>query len=136
MLLPVIRKPMVLLKDCIAISRVPSKQTKIRSGVKSFQLYFSACVLLLKRIPMPLVQNLSMKETTLRLPSDIFSTDKITITFNQTYVSFLREKMRALQSIPTSAHTESSMFVPTNLKSCSHVCLRVLATTHKIYRTS
>ncbi|GFS57051.1 RT_RNaseH_2 domain-containing protein [Trichonephila inaurata madagascariensis] len=40
-------------------------------------------------------------------------------------VSFLREKMRALQPIPTSAHSNSSMFVPTNLKSCSHVFLRV-----------
>ncbi|GFY79580.1 transposon Tf2-6 polyprotein [Trichonephila inaurata madagascariensis] len=33
--------------------------------------------------------------------------------------------MRALQPIPTSAHSSSSMFVPTNLKSCSHVFLRV-----------
>ncbi|GFY79055.1 hypothetical protein TNIN_171361 [Trichonephila inaurata madagascariensis] len=33
--------------------------------------------------------------------------------------------MRALQPIPTSAHSNSSMFVPTNLKSCSHVFLRV-----------
>ncbi|GFY42654.1 RT_RNaseH_2 domain-containing protein [Trichonephila inaurata madagascariensis] len=57
-------------------------------------------------------------------PSDLFSTDKITTTFNQTYVSFLREKMRALQPIPTSAHSNSSMFVPTNLKSSSHVFLR------------
>ncbi|GFX11027.1 transposon Tf2-6 polyprotein [Trichonephila clavipes] len=64
-------------------------------------------------------------ETTLRFPSDLFSSDKITTTCNQTYVSFLREKMRALQPIPTSAHSNSSMFVPTNLKSCSHVFLRV-----------
>ncbi|GFW57505.1 transposon Tf2-6 polyprotein [Trichonephila clavipes] len=63
--------------------------------------------------------------TTLRLPSDLFSTDKITTTSNQTYVSFLREKMRALQPIHTSANSNSSMFVPTNLKSCSHVFLRV-----------
>ncbi|GFX14042.1 transposon Tf2-6 polyprotein [Trichonephila clavipes] len=63
--------------------------------------------------------------TTLRLPSDLFSTDKITTTCNQTYVSFLREKMRALQPIPTSAHSNSSMFVPTKLKSCSHVFLRI-----------
>ncbi|GFY59326.1 transposon Tf2-6 polyprotein [Trichonephila inaurata madagascariensis] len=68
---------------------------------------------------MPLVYG-----TTLRLPSDLFSTDKITTSCNQTYV-FLREKMRALQPIPTSAHSNSSMFVPTNLKSCSHVFLRV-----------
>ncbi|GFY67926.1 transposon Tf2-6 polyprotein [Trichonephila inaurata madagascariensis] len=33
--------------------------------------------------------------------------------------------MRALQPIPTSAHSNSSMFVPNNLKSCSHVFLRV-----------
>ncbi|GFW98261.1 transposon Tf2-6 polyprotein [Trichonephila clavipes] len=33
--------------------------------------------------------------------------------------------MRALQPTPTSAHSNSSMFVPTNLKSCSHVSLRV-----------
>ncbi|GFY63449.1 transposon Tf2-6 polyprotein [Trichonephila inaurata madagascariensis] len=33
--------------------------------------------------------------------------------------------MRALQPIPTSAHSNSSMFVPTNLKSCSHVFLKV-----------
>ncbi|GFT26150.1 hypothetical protein NPIL_180201 [Nephila pilipes] len=58
--------------------------------------------------------------TTLRLPSDLFSTNKFTTTCNQTYVSFLREKMRSLQPIPTSAHTKSSMFVPTDLKSCSH----------------
>ncbi|GFW30356.1 transposon Tf2-11 polyprotein [Trichonephila clavipes] len=63
--------------------------------------------------------------TTLRLPSDLFSTDKITTTCNQTYVSFLRENMRALQPIPTSAHSNSSMFVPTKLKSCSHVFLRI-----------
>ncbi|GFY76310.1 transposon Tf2-6 polyprotein [Trichonephila inaurata madagascariensis] len=63
--------------------------------------------------------------TTLRLPSDLFSIDNITTTCNQTYVSFLREKMRALQPIPTSAHSNSFMFVPTNLKSCSHVFLRV-----------
>ncbi|GFU30402.1 transposon Tf2-6 polyprotein [Trichonephila clavipes] len=63
--------------------------------------------------------------TTLRLPSDLFSTDKITTTCNQTYVSFLREKMRALQPTPTSAHSNSSMFVPTKLKSCSHVFLRI-----------
>ncbi|GFT99397.1 transposon Tf2-11 polyprotein [Trichonephila clavipes] len=63
--------------------------------------------------------------TTLRLPSDLFSTDKITTTCNQTYVSFLREKMKALQPIPTSAHSNSSMFVPTKLKSCSHVFLRI-----------
>ncbi|GFS32764.1 transposon Tf2-6 polyprotein [Trichonephila inaurata madagascariensis] len=41
------------------------------------------------------------------------------------HVSFLREKMRALQPIPTFSHSNSSMFVPTNLKSCSHVFLRV-----------
>ncbi|GFW71895.1 transposon Tf2-6 polyprotein [Trichonephila clavipes] len=63
--------------------------------------------------------------TTLRLPSDLFSTDMITTTCNQTYVSFLREKMRALQPTPTSAHSNSSMFVPTKLKSCSHVFLRI-----------
>ncbi|GFT47238.1 hypothetical protein NPIL_606331 [Nephila pilipes] len=63
--------------------------------------------------------------TTLRLPSDLFSKDKFTTTCNQTYVSFLREKMRSLQPIPTSAHTKSSMFVPTDLKSCSHVFLKV-----------
>ncbi|GFU04020.1 transposon Tf2-6 polyprotein [Nephila pilipes] len=63
--------------------------------------------------------------TTLRLPSDLFSTDKFTTTCNQTYVSFLREKMRSLQPIPTSAHTKSSMFVPTDLKNCSHVFLKV-----------
>ncbi|GFT07367.1 transposon Tf2-11 polyprotein [Trichonephila clavipes] len=63
--------------------------------------------------------------TTLRLPSDLFSTDKITTTCNQTYASFLREKMRALQPTPTSAHSNSSMFVPTKLKSCSHVFLRI-----------
>ncbi|GFX51281.1 transposon Tf2-6 polyprotein [Trichonephila clavipes] len=63
--------------------------------------------------------------TTLRLPSDLFSTDKITTTCNQTYVLFLHEKMRALQPIPTSGHSNSSMFVPTNLKSCSHVFLIV-----------
>ncbi|GFU65170.1 transposon Tf2-9 polyprotein [Trichonephila clavipes] len=40
------QKPMVLLKDCIAISKVPSKHMRIQSGAKSFQLYFSACVLL------------------------------------------------------------------------------------------
>ncbi|GFR13916.1 transposon Tf2-6 polyprotein [Trichonephila clavata] len=33
--------------------------------------------------------------------------------------------MIALQPIPTSAHSNSSMFVPTNLKSCSHVFLRI-----------
>ncbi|GFV82123.1 hypothetical protein TNCV_2790211 [Trichonephila clavipes] len=63
--------------------------------------------------------------TTLRLSSDLFSTDKITTTCNQTYVSFLREKMRALQPTPTSAHSNSSIFVPTKLKSCSHVFLRI-----------
>ncbi|GFT04495.1 transposon Tf2-6 polyprotein, partial [Nephila pilipes] len=45
----IIRKPMDLSKDCILISRVPSKLTRIRSGVKSYQLYFLACVLLLRR---------------------------------------------------------------------------------------
>ncbi|GFS64287.1 transposon Tf2-6 polyprotein [Trichonephila clavipes] len=63
--------------------------------------------------------------TTLRLPSDLFSTDKITTTCNQTYVLFLREKTRALQRIPTSAHTKSSVFVPINLKSWLYVFLRV-----------
>ncbi|GFT99373.1 hypothetical protein TNCV_1221691 [Trichonephila clavipes] len=63
--------------------------------------------------------------TILRLPSDLFSTDKITTTCNKTYVSFLHEKTRALQPIPTSAHSNSSMFVPTKLKSCSHVFLRI-----------
>ncbi|GFS90046.1 hypothetical protein TNCV_507511 [Trichonephila clavipes] len=63
--------------------------------------------------------------TTVRLPSDLFSTDKITTTCNQTYVSFSREKMRALYPIPTLAHSNSSMFVATNLKSCSHVFLRI-----------
>ncbi|GFV23244.1 transposon Tf2-11 polyprotein [Trichonephila clavipes] len=43
-------KPTVLLKDCIAI-----KAHENQSGVKSFQLYFSACVLLLKRISIPLM---------------------------------------------------------------------------------
>ncbi|GFT63813.1 transposon Tf2-6 polyprotein [Trichonephila clavipes] len=33
--------------------------------------------------------------------------------------------MRALQPTPTSALSNSSMFVPTNLKNCSHVFLRV-----------
>ncbi|GFY12806.1 transposon Tf2-6 polyprotein [Trichonephila clavipes] len=33
--------------------------------------------------------------------------------------------MRALRPIPTSAHSNCSMFVPTNLKSCSHIFLRV-----------
>ncbi|GFY55610.1 transposon Tf2-6 polyprotein [Trichonephila inaurata madagascariensis] len=33
--------------------------------------------------------------------------------------------MRALQPIPASAHLNSSVFVPTYLKSCSHVFLRV-----------
>ncbi|GFT15154.1 transposon Tf2-6 polyprotein [Nephila pilipes] len=63
--------------------------------------------------------------TTLRLPLDLFSTDKFTTTCNQTYVSFLREKMRSLQPILASTHTKSSMFVPTDLKSCSYVFLRV-----------
>ncbi|GFT13172.1 transposon Tf2-6 polyprotein [Nephila pilipes] len=63
--------------------------------------------------------------TTLRLLLNLFSTDKFTTTCNQTYVSFLREKMRSLQPIRMSAHTKSSMFVPTDLKSCSHVFLRV-----------
>ncbi|GFY69108.1 transposon Tf2-6 polyprotein [Trichonephila inaurata madagascariensis] len=63
--------------------------------------------------------------TTLRLLSDLFFTDKITTTCNQTYASFLREKMRALQPIPTSAHSKSSMFLPNNLNSRSHVFLRV-----------
>ncbi|GFT85618.1 transposon Tf2-6 polyprotein [Nephila pilipes] len=54
--------------------------------------------------------------TDLRLPSDLFSTDKFTTTCNQTYVRFLREKMRSLQPIPTSAHTKSSMFVTIDLK--------------------
>ncbi|GFT75080.1 transposon Tf2-6 polyprotein [Nephila pilipes] len=40
-------------------------------------------------------------------------------------VSFLHDKMRSLQPIPKSAHMKSSMFVPTDLKSCSHVFLRV-----------
>ncbi|GFY27385.1 transposon Tf2-6 polyprotein [Trichonephila clavipes] len=43
------------------LHRYISKHTRIQSGVKSSQLYFSACVLLLKRISMPLVQNLSME---------------------------------------------------------------------------
>ncbi|GFU30909.1 hypothetical protein TNCV_1406291 [Trichonephila clavipes] len=33
--------------------------------------------------------------------------------------------MKALQPTPTSVHSNSSMFVPTNLKSCSHVFLKV-----------
>ncbi|KAF8785287.1 hypothetical protein HNY73_010849 [Argiope bruennichi] len=37
----------------------------------------------------------------------------------------LREKMRSLQPSPTSAHERSSIFVPTTLKNCSHVFLRV-----------
>ncbi|GFR09383.1 transposon Tf2-6 polyprotein [Trichonephila clavata] len=38
---------------------------------------------------------------------------------------FYAKKMRALQPTPTSAHSNSSMFVPTNLKSYSHVFLRI-----------
>ncbi|GBM25264.1 hypothetical protein AVEN_45901-1 [Araneus ventricosus] len=63
--------------------------------------------------------------TTLRLPSDIFSLDKISTTCNPTYVSLLRDKMASLQPMPTSNHVKSSVFVPTTLKSCSHVFLRV-----------
>ncbi|GFV32546.1 transposon Tf2-6 polyprotein [Trichonephila clavipes] len=74
--------PTVLLKDCIAISRVHSKHTRTQSGVKSLRSSVKKDI------------NATCAElvygTTLRLLADLFSKDKITTTCNQTYVSFLR----------------------------------------------
>ncbi|GBO19565.1 putative RNA-directed DNA polymerase from transposon BS [Araneus ventricosus] len=62
-----------------------------------------------------------MYGTTLRLPSDLFSSDKISTTCNPTSVSLLHEKMRSLQPVPTSNHGKSSVFNSTTLQSCSYV---------------
>ncbi|GBM18476.1 hypothetical protein AVEN_66835-1 [Araneus ventricosus] len=64
-------------------------------------------------------------DATIRLPSDLFSSGKISTTCNTTYVSLLRDKMRSLQPVPTSNHGKSSVFIPTTLKSCSDVSLKV-----------
>ncbi|GBN74956.1 hypothetical protein AVEN_7906-1 [Araneus ventricosus] len=51
-----------------------------------------------------------MYGATLRLPSDLSSSDKIPTTCNPKYVSLQCDKKRSLQPMPTSNHGRSSLF--------------------------
>lgn len=62
--------------------------------------------------------------TTLRLPADIFTESKPSLPDND-FITQLKDKMNKLKPTPTSKHSEPKFFVHKDLKTCSHVMLRL-----------
>lgn len=62
--------------------------------------------------------------TTLRLPSDLVTSDAINQTLNSTYVNNFIRTMRSLNPISTTLHGSPKIFVHPSLKTCSHIFLR------------
>lgn len=62
--------------------------------------------------------------TTLRLPSDLISTDNLPGNATPTYVSNLISMMRKLNPIAPISHGSAKTYVNPSLKSCTHVFLR------------
>ncbi|GFV56649.1 retrovirus-related Pol polyprotein from transposon 412 [Trichonephila clavipes] len=62
--------------------------------------------------------------TTLRLPSDLVTSDSINQTANSTYVASLIQTMRSLNPVSTAQHGTQNIYINTSLKTCSHIFLR------------
>ncbi|GFS86415.1 retrovirus-related Pol polyprotein from transposon 412 [Trichonephila clavipes] len=62
--------------------------------------------------------------TTLRLPSDLVTSDSINQTANPTYVTSLIQTMRSLNPVSTAQHGTQNIYINPSLKTCSHIFLR------------
>ncbi|GFW01059.1 transposon Tf2-8 polyprotein [Trichonephila clavipes] len=62
--------------------------------------------------------------TTLRLPSDLVTSDSINQTANSTYVTSLIQTMRSLNPVSTAQHGTQNIYINPSLKTCSHIFLR------------
>lgn len=62
--------------------------------------------------------------TTLRLPSDLITSNSINDTLTSAYVTRLCETMRSLNPIRTALHGTPKIFINPSLKTCSHIFLR------------
>ncbi|GFU09662.1 transposon Ty3-G Gag-Pol polyprotein [Trichonephila clavipes] len=62
--------------------------------------------------------------TTLRLPSDLVTSDSINQTANSTYVTSLIQTMRSLNPVSTAQHGTQNIYINLSLKTCSHIFLR------------
>ncbi|KAL1487992.1 hypothetical protein ABEB36_015372 [Hypothenemus hampei] len=62
--------------------------------------------------------------TTLRLPGDFFESS-LKYTDPISFVTQLKERMQVIRPIPTVSHTRAKIFVTPQLRTCSHVFLRV-----------
>ena len=63
--------------------------------------------------------------TTLRLPSDLLSTDAYKEPISQTYVTKLISNMRKLNPVATTSHGDSKVYVNPSLQTCTHIFLRI-----------
>ncbi|GFX98980.1 transposon Ty3-G Gag-Pol polyprotein [Trichonephila clavipes] len=62
--------------------------------------------------------------TTLRLLSDLVTSDSINQTANSTYVTSLIQTMRSLNPVSTAQHGTQNIYINPSLKTCSHIFLR------------
>ncbi|GFX98962.1 transposon Ty3-I Gag-Pol polyprotein [Trichonephila clavipes] len=62
--------------------------------------------------------------TTLRLLSDLLTSDSINQTANSTYVTSLIQTMRSLNPVSTAQHGTQNIYINPSLKTCSHIFLR------------
>ncbi|GFX82971.1 transposon Ty3-G Gag-Pol polyprotein [Trichonephila clavipes] len=62
--------------------------------------------------------------TTLRLPSDLVTSDSINQTANSIYVTSLIQTMRSLNPVSTAQHGTQNIYINPSLKTCSHIFLR------------
>ncbi|GFT97769.1 transposon Ty3-G Gag-Pol polyprotein [Trichonephila clavipes] len=62
--------------------------------------------------------------TTLRLLSDLVTSDSINQTANFTYVTSLIQTMRSLNPVSTAQHGTQNIYINPSLKTCSHIFLR------------
>ncbi|GFS93192.1 transposon Ty3-G Gag-Pol polyprotein [Trichonephila clavipes] len=62
--------------------------------------------------------------TTLRLPSDLVTSDSINQTANSTYVTSLIQTMRSLNPVSTAQHGTQNIYINPSLKTCSYIFLR------------
>ncbi|GFU76130.1 hypothetical protein TNCV_4120511 [Trichonephila clavipes] len=62
--------------------------------------------------------------TTLRLPSDVVTSDSINQTANSAYVTSLIQTMRSLNPVSTAQHGTQNIYINPSLKTCSHIFLR------------
>lgn len=61
----------------------------------------------------------------LKLPADLCTESSPTKVSQNNFIQQLRERMNHIKPIPTSQHVKSKVFVHPELKTCSHVFLRV-----------